>query len=149
MEIVDYSIRIVVEGPSLHYFRTIQTDKIDETEKEPGNESEVHRDFAIEKEGPNVPTCDGNNPSDLDIRTNVGSAIVNDDYSVTADPSDKKFIKMSLVRDDTSTDLEIIAFEKTTGDYGSIPSGKTLIGDLKEFSVVASGTVLVEEQDFI
>ncbi len=149
MKIIDYHVRVVVEGPSQHYFRTIQTDKFDTTIKESGNETETHRDFVIEKEIQNVPTCVGNSPSDLKIRTNVGSAIVNDDYTVTADPDDKKWIKMSVVRDDTSTDLEIVAFEKVLGDYDDTPSGKTLIKDLKEFSVVAAGTVLVEEEDFI
>jgi len=148
-EIIDYHVRITVEGPSLHNYREVQTDAVDETAKESGNESEVHRDFVVECASDNVPTCVGNSPSDLDIRINVGSAIEDDDYSVTADPDDKKFIKMAILRDDTSGDLEIYAFEKTTGDYGDVPSGKTHEKYLKEFSVVAAGTALVEEEDFI
>ena len=152
--IIDYHVRVVVVdtvGPpeTHHYFRTIQTDKIDETKKEPSNEGKTHRDFVIEFEEINAPTCVGNSPSDLDIRTNVGSAIVNDDYAVTAHATLKKFIKTSLARDDTSGLLEILAFEKTTGDYDDTPAGKTLIYDLKEFSVVALGLVLVEEEDYI
>jgi len=148
-DITDYHIRITVEGPSLHNSREVQTDVTDNTVKESGNESEVHRDFVIEHTSINQPTCVGNSPADLKIRTNVGSAIVNDDYTVTADPDDKKWIKMAIGRDDGTSDLEILAFEKVLGDYADTPSGKTLEKWLKEFSVVAAGTVLVEEQDFI
>jgi len=149
--IIDYNIRVVVEGgsPNPHYYRATQTDIIDETAKESGLEGSTHRDFVVEFTSTNQPTCVMNSPSDLKIRTNVGSAIVNDDYTATAHESDKKFFKMSLVRDNTSGLLEILAFTKTTGNYGSMPSGKTLEFDLKEFSVVAAGTVLVEEQSFI
>lgn len=108
------------------------------------------RDFVIERQSNNIPTCVGNSPVDLTIRTNVGDAIVNDDYAVTADADDKKFIKMSIARDDGTGILEILAFEKLEGSaYADPPSGKTVEKDLKEFSVVAAGTVLVEEEDFI
>jgi hypothetical protein len=148
-EISDFHIRVVIEETPFHYYTKVQTDVVDETVKDPSFPSTPTRDFCIEHLENNVPTCVGNSPSDLDIRTNVGSAIVDDDYTVTADGSDKKYIKMAIARDDTSGDLEIIAFEKTTGEYGSTPSGKTLSKWLKEFSVVASGTALVEEEDFI
>ncbi len=144
----DYHIRLYCEDGS-HYYRTIQTDKIDESAKDPAHSSSVTRDFCIERVLLNVPSCVGNSPSNLKIRTNVGSEIVDDDYTVTAHASLKKYVKISILRDDTSTDIEIYAFEKTTGEYGSVPSGKTLEKDLKEFSVVALGTVLVEENDWI
>jgi len=149
--IVNYEIRLkcVPSGQAFHYYRGIQTDKLVVLTDCPDHEGEVASLFVIEYQRPNIPTCVGNSPTNLDIRTNVGTEIVDDDYTVTADPSDKKWIKMVILRDDTSTDIEIYAFEKTTGEYGSVPSGKTHEKDLKEFSVVASGTVLVEEEDFI
>ena len=150
MAIYDYHVRLVCEAASpWEYYRTVQTDETDDTIECPAHPGGSTRDFVIEHIVENVPTCEGNTPSDLTIRTNVGSAIVNDDYVVTADPTDKKFIKICILRDNLSTDLEIYAFEKTTGEYGNIPSGKSLEKDLKEFSVVAAGTVLVEEQDWI
>lgn len=147
--IFDYHIRLVIEETPPHYYRVIQTDKIDEAIADPAFPDTSVRDFVIEQIENTLPTCIGNIPSDLTIRTNVGSAIVNDDYTVTANPTDKKFIKMSLVRDNSTGLLEILAFEKTTGNYGSMPSSKTLEFELKEFSVSAAGFVLVLEQDFL
>jgi len=151
MSIIDFHVRIVVKRPSLpfHYYREIQTDIIDDTIVDPAFPTAPVRDFVIEEEAINIPTCVGNSPSDLKIRTNVGSAIVDDDYTVAADSTDKKFIRITLVRDNTSGLLEILAFEKTTDEYGNMPAGKSLEIHMKEFSVVASGTVLVEEQDWI
>ena len=149
MDILDYSVRTVIEESPFHYYRVIQTDKIDETVKDPAFPSTSTRDFVIEDIFPATITCVKNIPSDLKIRTNLGSAIVNDDYTVTADPSDKKFIRISLARDDGSTDLEVIAFEKTTGEYGAMPAGKTLEFHIKEFSVVAAGTELDLEQSWV
>lgn len=149
MNILDYHVRTVIEESPFHYYRVIQTDKIDESVKDPAFPSTSTRDFVIEDIFNATVTCVKNVPADLKIRTNLGSAIVNDDYTVVADPDDEKFIKMSLVRDDTSTDLEILAFEKTTGEYASIPAGKTLELDLKEFLVVAAGTSLNLEQSWI
>lgn len=144
----DYHIRLYCEDDS-SYHKEIQTDVVDETIKCPSFPSGTVRDFVVERAILNVPTCVGNSPSDLKVRTNVGSAIEDDDYTVTADPDDKKYVKISILRDDTSGDLEIYAFTKTTGEYGSVPSGKELESDLKEFSVVAAGTELVEEEDWI
>ena len=146
----DYNVRIVCQpsGGGWHYHREIQTDSIDNTIGCPTHEGETTKDFVVEKIVPNVPTCIGNSPEDLTIRTNVGAAIVNDDYEVTAHASLKKYIKMAVARDDTSGDLEILAFEKTTGEYGDPPSGKTVEAYIKEFSVVANGTELVEEEHY-
>jgi len=150
MNIIDYKVRIVVEPVATpgqwHYHKIVQTDKKDENLVDPTYPTDPVRDFAEISNKFCVPTCTDDG---LDITTNVGSAIVNDIYAVIADPDDKKYIKMSVLRDDISTDLEIHAFEKTTGEYGSTPAGKTLVGDLKEFSVVAAGIVLVEEEDYI
>ena len=148
--VIDYHVRIVCEEVSpFEYYRTVQTDKIDETLKCPSHPTGSVRDFTIERSETNIPSCEGNVPSNMKIRTNVGSVVVDDDYTVTADPAEKKYIKISVARDNTTEDIEILAFEKTTGNYGNTPSGKTFLFDLKEFSVVAAGTVLVEEQDWI
>lgn len=144
----DYHVRIVVEDSPLRYYREVQTDTIDSIIVDPSTPGISVRDFVLGKTTMNIPTCEGNVPSDMTIRTNVGSAIVNDDYVVTADPDNKKWIKISEVRD-SGGNLEILAFEKVLGDYDDIPSGKSLEKDLKEFSVVAAGTVLVEEKDWI
>lgn len=93
-----------------------------------------------------IPTCTS---SLLDITVNVGAHVVTDVTSITADPSDQKLVLMSAVIDDTSGAIEILAFEKTTGEYGAMPAGKTLCGDLKEYSVPAAGTVLTEINNFI
>jgi len=149
VEVINYHVRVTVEETPEHYYRTVQTDKVDDTVVDPAYPSTPVHGFVIEYADFNVPTCAGNSPSDLTIRTNVGSAIVDDDYVVAPHSSDKKYIKMVLVRDDGTTDLEIKAFEKTTDEYASMPAGHTHIRDLKEFSVVANGTVLVEVEDFI
>ncbi len=147
--ILDNHVRIKVTSSPFHYYRKIQTDTLDETIVDPSEPATPVSDFVIESVETNVPTCVGNSPSNLKIRTNVGSAIVNDDYTVTADADDKKFIKMVIVRDDGTGLLEILAFEKLLGNYDDLPAGKTHEKDLKEFSVIAAGTVLVQEQDFI
>lgn len=149
MDILNYHVRVTVEESPPHHYHEVHTDVVDESMVDPAFPSTAVRDLVIESIGINVPTCVGNVPGDLKIRTNVGSAIENDDYVVTADPSDKKYIKISIARDDGTNLLEILAFEKTTGEYGGTPAGKTIEKDLKEFSVVAAGIVLVEEQDWI
>lgn len=85
----------------------------------------------------------------LEITTNVGSFVVADVYNVTADPSDEKFVKIVLGIDDTNGAIEVFALEKTTGEYGALPAGKTFVTDVKEFSVPAAGTVLTEIFNFI
>jgi len=148
--ILDYHVRLVCEPTTgtWEYYREVQTDQLDNTIECPAHPGKPTRDFSIEKIIDNEPSCAGNVPTDLTIRTNVGSAIVDDDYAVTAG-SGTKFVKIALLRDDGTGDLEIGAFEKITGNYGPIPSGKSLEFDMKEFSVAASGTVLVEEEDWL
>lgn len=141
MSIFDYHIRVRVEDSPDYYYREIQTDVLDATVKDPGNPTAVHRDYALEQVKDNEPTATA---SGLDITTNVGSAIVNDVTSITADPDDTKYVKVSVVRDDTTTDLEIQVEEKVLGNYSGTPAGKTLECEIKEFSLVAAGTALVE-----
>lgn len=93
-----------------------------------------------------LPVCTS---SLLDITVDVGTLIVTDVTSITADSSDEKFAKVSVVVDDTTGDPEIYVFEKTTGAYGALPGGKTLAVDLKEYSVPAAGSALTEINDWI
>ena len=85
----------------------------------------------------------------LAITSNVGAMIVADVYNVTADPSDEKFVKMVVGIDDTTGVMEMFALEKTVGEYGSLPAGKTEVSSLKEFSVPAAGSSLTETFNFI
>ena len=93
-----------------------------------------------------TPTCTS---SLLDITVNVGTYLVNDVTSIVADATDELFAKASIVIDDVSGVIEVIAFTKTTGEYGSSPAGKTFCCDLKEYSVPAAGTALTEINNFI
>jgi hypothetical protein len=87
--------------------------------------------------------------SALAITLNMGTVIVNDITNVTADPTNKKFILIAILLDDTTGDAEAAAFEKTTGEYGDVPAGKTLGTNVKEYCVEANGTTLVEVNNFI
>lgn len=142
MSIIDYHARVIGEGGALgvHEFRAIQTDVIDAAlvSNDPGSTS---RDFVIESQEVNVPIAVA---ALLDITTNVGSAIVNDVTSIVADPTNTKFVLVSVVRDDGTGLLEIQVQEKTTGSYAPTPAGKTWECDIAEFSVSAAGTALVE-----
>jgi hypothetical protein len=70
--------------------------------------------------------------------------LLNDSYTVVADPSAVKTIKVSLVCDQTTKAVELVIFEKTDGEYGNVPAGKRLLGHLKEYSLAANGVALVE-----
>lgn len=92
------------------------------------------------------PTCTHNN---LTITVNFGTYVVNDQDTIVADPTNKKWVLVKLGIDDTTGDFEIFFCEKTTGEYGDLPAGKTYVHDLKEYYVEANGTELVEFIDFI
>jgi len=93
-----------------------------------------------------TPTCTS---SLLDVTVNVGTYLVSDVTSIVADPDDELFAKISVAIDDTTGVLEVIAFTKTTGEYGSPSAGKTVCADLKEYSVPAAGSALSEINNFI
>lgn len=92
----------------------------------------------------------------LDIFISVGSLIAEnmsgglsgDTYTVTADPTDTKYIKFCLMVNDTSGNLEVGVQEKVLGDYGGMPAGYTLAGYIKEYSVEAAGSSLTELNDW-
>ena len=93
-----------------------------------------------------TPTCTANL---LDITVNYGTEIVSDVTSITADPTDVKHAKVHIAIDDVTGDPEVIVFTKTTGEYGAMTAGKTFGADIKEYSLAAGGTALVEINDFI
>jgi len=93
-----------------------------------------------------LPTCVS---SGLVITTNVGTYVVGDEITVTADATDTKYVLVTILIDDTSGDPEIYAYEKTTGQYGQVPAGKTQCTRLKEYSIPALGTVLTEDINYI
>jgi hypothetical protein len=139
--IYDFHFRVRVDDTPDYYYYGIQTDAVDSDAKDPGNSGATHHDFTVLQFKENEPTAVA---SGLDITTNVGSAIVDDVTAITADPDDIKYIRVSVVRDDTSGNLEIQVEEKVLGNYSGTPEGKTLEYEIKEFSLVAAGTDLVE-----
>lgn len=86
--------------------------------------------------------------SGLVITTNVGTLLVDDEHTVVADGSEITTIKISMFVNDTSGAIEAVAFEKTTGEYGSDPAGSSFICDLKEYTCPASGASLTEINDW-
>jgi len=139
--ITDYHVRVVCEEATEHYARIVQTEVISESVVCPTHPTASIRDFVIESNEPTIPTATA---SALQITTNVGTAIVDDIHDVTADSTHTTYVLMAVVRVDATDALEVIAFEKTDGEYGSSPAGRTLEQDIKEFYVVANGTDLVE-----
>jgi hypothetical protein len=93
-----------------------------------------------------LPTC---SHASLAITVDVGTLIVADVTNITADPTDLKSVKVALSKDDTTGALEVTVYEKTTGEYGAVPGGKTHVADLKEYTVVAAGSALTEVNDWI
>lgn len=92
------------------------------------------------------PTCIA---SGLNITTNFGTFIVDDVHAVVADPALETRAKVSIVLEKSTWTASVVVFEKTDGEYDSLPSTHALLADLKEFSVPAVGTDLVELNDWI
>lgn len=81
----------------------------------------------------------------LQITVNINAVIVDDVTTVVADPTDTKFILISMSYDKLTDTFAIVAREKTTGQYVDLASpNEVLVEDLQEYSLVASGTALVE-----
>jgi hypothetical protein len=70
--------------------------------------------------------------------------IDSDVTNVTADPSDTKYVRVCVVYNETTEVFEVVVHEKTTGEYADLLAGELLVKQLKEYSVVAAGTDLVE-----
>ena len=141
MSISDYKFRVRVEDAPDYYYRGIQTDVVDPTVKDPANPGNVHRDFMVERITDTDPTAEA---TGLDITSNVGTVIVDDITSITADPNDIKYCLVSVVRDNASSLLEIQVQEKVLGNYAETPEDKTWECDIAEFSVIAAGSTLVK-----
>lgn len=139
--IPNYHFRVRVENNPDYYYRSIQTDVIDENAKDPANPGNVHKDFCIEYTRINEPTSTG---SGLTIHADVGSAIVDDQTVVTADLNDVKYFLVSVVRDEITNVLEILVREKVLGNYAEVPVDKIFEQDIDEYLVVANGTDLVK-----
>jgi len=93
-----------------------------------------------------LPTC---SDSGLNITVNVGTYLISDVTNILSDPTDIKFVKVSILLDNATGLPQVYAFEKTTLTYGDVPAGKTFCCDLKEYSVPALGTALTEIKNFI
>ena len=144
----EHKVRVVVEGgtPNPHYFNMVQTDVVDEAEKEPGLEGSTHRDFVIESVEPTVPSFVINTPSDLDIRAQVGNAIVDDDTTISNHATLTTTIKVSVLRKQSDSSLEVWIFTHTDGIYGNTPAGYDVEHDIvdREVKIVPAGTVIEE-----
>ncbi len=83
--------------------------------------------------------------SGLQITVNVDPVIVNDVTNVVADPTDTKFVLVSMSYNKATDVFAIVAREKTTGQYADLLSpDEVLVEDFQEYSLVAAGTTLVE-----
>ena len=81
----------------------------------------------------------------LQITVNVDAVIVNDVTNVVADPTDTKFILVSMSYDKGTDVFAVVVREKTTGQYIDLLSpDEVLVEDFQEYSLVAAGTTLVE-----
>jgi hypothetical protein len=139
--IYDFHFRVRIENTPDYYHYGIQTDQIDDSAVDPGNPSAPHSDYVIQKFVENVPTATA---SGLNITTNVGSAIVDDMTAIIADPTDIKYVQVSVIRDDSDASLSILVEEKVLGNYSGVPDDFTLESIINEFSLAAAGTDLVE-----
>ncbi len=77
------------------------------------------------------------------ITINVGTLIVDDETTIVADGSLTKTVNPRLVYNETAEAFTIEVFEKTDGLYEDFASDERLAFDFGEWTVVASGTVLV------
>ena len=83
--------------------------------------------------------------SGLQITVNVDAVIVDDITNIVADPTDQKFILVSMAYDKAADLFAVVVREKTTGQYADLLSpDEVLVEDLQEYSLVAAGSTLVE-----
>ncbi len=81
----------------------------------------------------------------LQITVNVNAVIVDDVTNIVADPTDTKFVLVSMSYNKATDVFAVVVREKTTGLYVDLDSpDEVLVEDLQEYFVVASGTTLVE-----
>lgn len=83
--------------------------------------------------------------SGLTITTSINSIIVDDQTVIVPDVSETKYVMVSYIHNETTDVLEVVVFERLEStSYGDLAADERLVADLKEFSVVAGGTDLVE-----
>lgn len=81
----------------------------------------------------------------LQITVNVNAVIVDDVTNIVADPTDTKFILVSMSYNKDTDVFAVVVREKTTGQYADLLSpDEVLVEDFQEYSLVAAGTTLVE-----
>lgn len=83
--------------------------------------------------------------SGLQITVNVDPVIVNDVTNVVADPTDTKFVLISMSYNKATDVFAVVARERILATYADLSSpDEVLVEDLQEYSLVANGTTLVE-----
>lgn len=82
--------------------------------------------------------------SGLVITTDIESLVDEDETTVVADGSNTKYVRLCYIYNADTDVFSIAAHEKTTGEYAALTPPEYLVRELGEFSVVASGTELVE-----
>ena len=88
--------------------------------------------------------------SGLVITTNYRGIIINDQHTVIAEPTLKKWILIQIVSN-VPTELipeptqEVYIFERFDDKYEELTSEKKVVETLKQFSVEGGGTTLTEE----
>ena len=81
----------------------------------------------------------------LQITVNVDAVIVDDVTNVVADPTDTKFVLVSMSYDKATDVFAMVVREKTTGQYVDLQSpDEVLVEDFQEYSLAAGGSTLVE-----
>lgn len=83
------------------------------------------------------------NVAGLVLTIDVGQLIVADQTTIVADGSLTKTVNPTIVYNITSDTFSIEVFEKTDGLYADLADDEILAFDFGEWTVVASGTVLV------
>ena len=63
--------------------------------------------------------------------------------AIVADPTDIKYVRVSVIRNDGDASLSVMVEEKVLGNYSGVPDAFTLECEIAEFSLIAAGTALV------
>jgi len=82
--------------------------------------------------------------SGLSVTTTIDPLVVDDVTTITADPSETKYLLILYVFDESLDAFTINAYEKTTGLYADLDDDEVLVAEIGEWSVVANGSELVE-----
>ena len=80
----------------------------------------------------------------LVITVNITNLLVNDLTTIVPDASLTMFVKTAMIYDKLLDVISVVSFTRTNGLFALLGSNESLLKELGEWSVVASGTVLVE-----